>query len=459
MKDYRDSTEVIILAAGMGTRMKSDTPKVLHPLLGKPMLAYILDAVAGLSDKPPIVVVGSGADLVKETIGDRARYVLQEPQLGTAHAVQCAKALVDKSTRSILVANSDFPLIRPETYQALADRHHAQASKLTITTVVADAPREFGRILRDEQGRVVRIVENKDATPEIKQIKELNSNPYMFDAEWLWESIELIEKSPAGEYYLTDLVQIAYQQGFDVAAIQVADIEESIGINNRIHLAEAVRVLQRRTNERWMLEGVTMPDPSQVYIDSQVTIGKDSVLYPGTYLRRNTVIGERCAIGPNVIMEDTTIGNDCKIVLSVLEKAVLEDHVDMGPFGHLRKGAHLAEHVHMGNFGEIKNSYLGPGTKMGHFSYVGDAEIGANVNIGAGTVTCNYDGEGKFKTVIGEGVFIGSDTMLVAPVKIGKGSKTGAGAVVTHDVPDDTIVVGVPARPLDRKNRDKDKKE
>jgi bifunctional UDP-N-acetylglucosamine pyrophosphorylase/glucosamine-1-phosphate N-acetyltransferase len=171
------------------------------------------------------------------------------------------------------------------------------------------------------------------------------------------------------------------------------------------------------------------------------------------------VIGERCAIGPNVIVEDTTIGNDCKIVLSVLEKAVLEDHVDMGPFGHLRKGAHLAEHVHMGNFGEIKNSYLGPGTKMGHFSYVGDAEIGANVNIGAGTVTCNYDGEGKFKTVIGEGVFIGSDTMLVAPVKIGKRSKTGAGAVVTHDVPDDTIVVGVPARPLDRKNRDKDKKE
>ncbi len=302
----------------------------------------------------------------------------------------------------------------------------------------------------------MRIVENKDATPEIKQIKELNSNPYMFDAGWLWESIELIEKSPAGEYYLTDLVQIAYQQGHDAVSIQVADIEESIGINNRIHLAEAIQVLQRRTNGRWMLEGVTMPDPTQVYIDSQVAIGKDSILYPGTYLRGNTTVGERCMIGPNVIMEDTTIGNDCKIVLSVLEKAVLEDHVDMGPFGHLRKGAHLAEHVHMGNFGEIKNSYLGPGTKMGHFSYVGDAEIGANVNIGAGTVTCNYDGEGKFKTVIGEGVFIGSDTMLVAPVKIGKGSKTGAGAVVTHDVPDNTIVVGVPAKPLDRKDKQPD---
>ncbi len=299
--------------------------------------------------------------------------------------------------------------------------------------------------------------DRRDATPEIRQIRELNSNPYMFDAGWLWDSIELIEKSPAGEYYLTDLVQIAYQQGYDAAAIQVEDIEESIGINNRIHLSEAMQVLQRRTNQRWMLEGVTMPDPTQVFIDGGVTIGRDSVLYPGTYLRGTTTIGERCVIGPNAIIEDTTIGSDCRILFSVMEKAVLEDHVDMGPFGHLRKGAHLAAHVHMGNFGEIKNSRLGPGTKMGHFSYIGDAEIGANVNIGAGTVTCNFDGESKFKTVIGEDVFIGSDTMLVAPVTIGKGSKTGAGAVVTHDVPEDTVVVGVPAKPLIRKDKDEDK--
>ena len=443
--------DVLILAAGMGTRMKSATPKVLHELLGKPMAVYILDAVRGLCAEPPVVVVGSGAEQVKAKLGDKARFVLQEPQLGTAHAVGCARGLLEGKSEAVIVANSDFPLITSETYTALLEEHFKNGAKLTVCTVMADDPRGFGRVLRDASGRIMRIVEDKDATPEQKKIRELNSNPYCFDAAWLWASLEKIKKSAAGEFYLTDLIQIAYDEGLSVASIEVKDRDESIGINTRVHLAEAAKALQKRINTRWMLAGVTMIDPGKVYIEDSVAIGRDTVLYPEVYLRGGTAIGEGCEIGPSVLIKDTKIGDRCRVQFAVLESARLENDVDMGPFGHLRRGAHLDEHVHMGNFGEVKNSHLGPGTKMGHFSYLGDAEIGPNVNIGAGTVTCNYDGEGKFKTEIGEGAFIGSDTMLVAPVKIGKGAKTGAGAVVTHDVPDAAVVVGVPAKPLKSK--------
>ena len=445
--------DVLILAAGMGTRMKSAKPKVLHELLGKPMVEYIFSAVKGLCAEPPVVVVGSGAEQVKAKLGDKARYVLQDPQLGTAHAVGCAKSMLKGKSDAVIVANSDFPLITSQTYSALVEEHFRSGAKLTVCTVTADDPRGFGRVLRDDSGRIMRIVEDKDATTEQKTIRELNSNPYCFDADWLWASLDKIKKSAAGEYYLTDLIQIAYDEGLAVASIEVKDRDESIGINTRVHLAEASKALQKRINTRWMLEGVTLIDPEKIYIEDGVTIGRDTVLYPEVYLRGDSAIGEGCEIGPSVVIKNTRIGNRCRILFAMLESARLENDVDMGPFGHLRKGAHLDEHVHMGNFGEIKNSHLGPGTKMGHFSYIGDAQIGPNVNIGAGTVTCNFDGEGKFKTEIGEGAFIGSDTMLVAPIKIGKGAKTGAGAVVTHDVPDATVVVGVPAKPLAHKKK------
>ena len=443
--------DVLILAAGMGTRMKSSKPKVLHELLGKPMVEYILDAVKDLCSETPVVVVGSGAEEVKTKLGDKARYVLQDLQLGTAHAVSCAKEMLKGKSDAVIVANSDFPLITTETYTALLEEHFRTGSKLTVSTVIADNPRGFGRVLRDNTGRIMRIVEDKEANTEQKLIRELNSNPYCFDTEWLWNSLDKVEKSAVGEYYLTDLIKIAYDEGLSVGSIEVEDRDESIGINTRVHLAEASGALQKRINTKWMLAGVTMIDPEKVYIEDSVTIGRDTVLYPEVYLRSGTTIGEGCEIGPSVLIKNTQIGNRCRILFAMLESARLENDVDMGPFGHLRKGAHLDEHVHMGNFGEVKNSHLGPGTKMGHFSYLGDAEIGPNVNIGAGTVTCNFDGENKFKTEIGEGAFIGSDTMLVAPVKIGKGAKTGAGAVVTHDVPDETIVVGVPAKPIKKK--------
>lgn len=444
--------DVIILAAGMGTRMKSQTPKVLHELLGKPMIAYILDALEGICQQPPVVIVGSSAQQVMDALGERARFIIQDPQLGTAHAVMCARELLQGKSDAVVVANSDFPLITAQTYRQLVDTHLARRTCLTVSTVVADDPREFGRILRDENGRIMGIVEDKDASPQQKTIRELNSNPYCFDAAWLWESLDKIQKSPVGEYYLTDLVGIAYQEGADIASIEIADVDESIGINNRVHLAEAVKALQRRINRQWMLAGVTMLDPDRVYIEDSVQIGRDTVLFPEVYLRSGSQIGEGCQIGPSVLMDNTTVGDGCRILYAMLEGAQLGNQVDMGPFGHLRRGAHLDDHVHMGNFGEIKNSHLGVGTKMGHFSYIGDAEIGPNVNIGAGTITCNYDGEGKFKTEIGEGVFLGSDTMLVAPVRIGKGAKTGAGAVVTHDVAPGELVVGVPAKPLQKKD-------
>ncbi|MBM3138345.1 MAG: bifunctional UDP-N-acetylglucosamine diphosphorylase/glucosamine-1-phosphate N-acetyltransferase GlmU, partial [Chloroflexi bacterium] len=306
-------------------------------------------------------------------------------------------------------------------------------------------------IVRDTSGRISSIVEDKAATEDQKKIRELNSNPYCFDAEWLWQTLDKIQPSAVGEYYLTDLVKIAYEEGHSIGAYEIQDRDESIGINNRVHLAEATKALQKRINTRWMQEGVSFIDPEKTYIEPTVKIGRDTILYPEVYLQGNTVIGEGCELGPSVIIHDTSLGDRCRVVYAVLESAKLENDVDMGPFGHLRRGAHLDNHVHMGNFGEIKNSHLGPGTKMGHFSYIGDAEIGENVNIGAGTVTCNFDGKGKYKTEIGDNAFIGSDTMLVAPVKIGKGAKTGAGAVVKDDVPDDTVVVGVPAKPMKKK--------
>ena len=445
--------DVVILAAGMGTRMKSVLPKVLHPLLGKPMIEYIFDAVRDICASPPLVVVGNKADLVKETLGSKVRYVLQEPQLGTAHAVMQAREMLREKSDIVLVANSDFPLITAQTYQQLVKTHQQEHNLVTISTVVAEDSRGFGRIVRDAHGVIQGIVEEKAATPEQLKIKELNSNPYCFDAEWLWEALDRVQKSAVGEYYLTDLIEIAAEEGQQVGAIEIRDHQESIGINNRVHLAEATGVIQQRINRKWMLEGVTMINPDMVYIDDTVEIGRDTVLYPDVYLRGNTVVGEGCRLGPSVILEDTSIGNGCELVYAMLESAKLENYVDMGPFGHLRRGAHLDDHVHMGNFGEIKNSYLAPGVKMGHFSYIGDAHIGKNANIGAGTITCNFDGEGKFKTEIGEDAFIGSDTMLVAPVKIGKNAKTGAGAVVTRDVPDGTVVVGVPAKEIDRNEK------
>ena len=438
----------VILAAGKGTRMKSRLPKVLHPILGKPMILYAVDTARQISPDPPVVVVGHGADQVRATVGERAQFVYQEKQLGTAHAVLQARSLLECRADVVLVTYGDMPLLRVETLQRLLQEHARTQATITMLTAVLDDPHGYGRVLRDAAGNVIGIVEEADATPEQRAIRELNVGIYAFDAAWLWDNLPRISPSPVkGEYYLTDAVALAVQQGRRVTALTVEDTDEILGVNTRVHLAEVTRVLQRRINEHWMLEGVTMVDPDTAYIGPDVSLEPDVVLHPQVTLLGQTHVGEGTEIGPGTYILSSQIGRYCRIFYSVLEHAVVEDEVDIGPFGHLRKGAHLARGVHMGNFGEVKNSYLGPGTKMGHFSYIGDAQVGANVNIGAGTITCNYDGERKHRTIIEDDVFIGSDTMLVAPVRIGRGAKTGAGSVVTRDIPPYTLAYGVPARP------------
>jgi bifunctional UDP-N-acetylglucosamine pyrophosphorylase/glucosamine-1-phosphate N-acetyltransferase len=438
----------IIMAAGQGTRMLSDLPKVLHLVNKKPLILYSIQTARALGSEKPVVVIGKGAEEVKQVIGDSARFVLQHERLGTAHAVMMAETELAAETGLVLVIAGDMPLLTQKTLNQLIERQKNNPGPFTMLTVHSHNPRGFGRILRGMNGDIRAIVEEAQATDDELKIDELNVGAYCFNSEWLWKALKKIQLSPKGEYYLTDLVAVAVGEGKKVESIQLEDEEEALGVNNRVHLSEAERIIRRRTNEMHMLVGVTMIDPNLVYIEEGVKIGKDTILYPNTRLSGATTIGESCEIGPNTLIDQSTIGNHCHLLASVIEGAIVQDNVGMGPFCHLRKGAHLGKGVHMGNFGEVKDSSLAAGVKMGHFSYIGNATIGENVNIGAGTITCNFDGEHKHPTEIGEGAFIGSDTMLVAPLKIGKGAKTGAGSVVTHDVADGEVVVGVPARKL-----------
>jgi bifunctional UDP-N-acetylglucosamine pyrophosphorylase/glucosamine-1-phosphate N-acetyltransferase len=447
-------TIAIILAAGQGTRMKSHTPKVLHPLLGKPLVHYSVDTAKAVTNQKPIVVIGHGSDEVKEALGNSAQFVTQEEQLGTGHAVRQAESILTGFNGLILVVSGDMPLLRKETLASLIQTQAANSGPMTLLTVKGEDSRGFGRIIRSVDNSVSAIVEEAQATLEELSIKEYNVGAYCFRSDWLWQSLKDIQVSPKGEYYLTDIVEIARNQRKMVKALSVSEPAEAMGINTRLHLAEATAMLRKRINERWMNDGVTIVDPASTYIEPDVLIGKDTTIWPNTYLKGRAWVGENCQIGPNSIIQDSVIGHRSTILASVMEYAIVENDVEMGPFCHLRKGAHLASQVHMGNFGEVKDSYLGQGTKMGHFSYIGNAKIGQNVNIGAGTITCNYDGTNKNTTEIGADVFIGSDTMLVAPVKLGIGARTGAGSVVTHDVPPSQTVVGVPARPLKKKGNE-----
>jgi bifunctional UDP-N-acetylglucosamine pyrophosphorylase/glucosamine-1-phosphate N-acetyltransferase len=444
----------ILLAAGQGTRMKSASPKVMHSIAGKPMIWYALEAIKHSTTEKPVVVVGHGAEDVIKFLGDSAETVLQEPQLGTGHAVMQAEFLLKGKTDLVVVCYADMPLLRGETLQELVETQIKNPGPMSMLTVIADDPRGFGRIVRKADGTVEAIVEEYVATLEQKRIKELNVGGYCFKAEWLWDALHRVPKNPVkGEYYLTDTVELAVKDNLPVQATVLQDAHETIGINTRVHLSEVEAAMRARINQEHMLNGVTMVDPSSTYIDADVKIGMDTTIMPNSYIHGKTSIGEGNVIGPNAIIRDSKIGNRCKVLASVMDGAVLDDDVDIGPFARLRKGAHLMDHVHMGNFGEVKDSTLHPGVKMGHFSYIGNAQVGSNTNIGAGAITCNFDGEKKYPTEIGEDVFIGSDSMLVAPLKIGAGARTGAGAVVTKDVQEDTLVVGMPARAIKKVER------
>jgi len=447
------ATDVIILAAGKGTRMRSTLPKPLQPIMGKPIIHYALESAAPLVKDQPVIVLGHGAEQIRQTLGDAPCYVEQIDLLGTGHAVRQAESLLRGKSDLVLVTYVDMPLVRIQTLQQLIDTQKMHSGPMTILTVHEETPRGFGRVIRNSEEQIQAVVEEADATPEQLEITELNAGMYCFKSEWLWENLKNLDLSPKGEYYLTDLVSLATQQGLSVDAVLAEDKEELIGINTRVHLAEAGKILRKRINTELMLSGVSLVDPDSVYIESDVKIGQDTLIMPNTYLQGKTSIGNNCIIGPDTRIFSSQIGDFCEIEFSVIEQSKIENEVDIGPFSHLRKGTHIGSRVHIGNFGEIKDSYLGDGTKVGHFSYLGNAQIGRDVNIGAGTITCNYDGEKKHQTIIKDGVFVGSDSMLVAPLELGENSSTGAGSVVTKDVPPDTVVVGIPARSIARKKK------
>ena len=444
---------IIVLAAGQGTRMKSDLPKVMHPLAGRPMVQYVVDVSRALEPAQLVVVVGYGAEQVRRAVGESAAYAYQEERLGTGDAVWQARQEAAGRAGTVLVLYGDTPLIHPETLREMVAQHEAKDAAVTLLTFRPENPTGYGRIVREAMGgmagRVVAVVEDRDATPEQRAIGEVNSGILCFRDDWLWPNLAQLAGAatlPGSEVYLTDLVAMARHQGEGVTGVPVADPLEVIGLDNRLKLSQAEAELRRRINERWMLAGVTLVDPTATYIDAAVDIGEDTIIWPNTFIQGQTRIGRGCSLGPGALIRDCIIGSGCRVELSVLESAIMDEGSEIGPFGHLRRGAHLGPGVHMGNFGEVKNSTLGAGAKMGHFSYLGDATVGAGANIGAGTITCNYDGERKHPTTIGQGAFIGSDTMLGAPVTVGDGARTGAGAVVTHDVPAGSLVYGVPAR-------------
>ncbi len=436
---------VIILAAGQGKRMRSSLPKVLHPLAGRPMVRHVVDAALEAGFPRCFVVVASGGEGVRAALGERVAYVEQPEALGTGDAVALARDLLG-DPEQVLVLNGDVPLITAETLARLARSHKEQAADMTFLTArVADGG-EYGRVERDAQGRVLAVVEAPERVEAAEGPAEINAGQYCFRGAWLWPRLAGLPRSAGGEYYLTSLVSIAVQEGAAVQAEVAADPNEVRGINDREQLADVEALLRRRVNRRHMAAGVTLIDPATAYIDAGVTIGQDTVIEPNSHLRGETSIGQDCRIGPNATLRDAVVGDRCRIEASTVEQATLEDDVHVGPYSRLRPGTHLGAGVEMGNFAEVKNARLGRGVKMHHFSYIGDAEVGDETNVGAGTITCNYDGLVKHRTVIGKRVFIGSDTMLVAPVTLGDGARTGAGSVVTKDVPPGALAVGAPAR-------------
>ncbi len=431
------SRVALVLAAGEGTRMKSETPKVLHRVCGRPMLSWVLDALEGLEAPGGfdriLVVTGKGAAEVEREVAGRAACVVQEERKGTGHAVMAAAPHIDAD--ELLVMTADTPLITSATLGALVEKHHEGAAVTMLTAEVED-PTGYGRILRGPGGKIEGIVEEGEAGPEEKRIREINTSTYVFSWPALRQVLPAIGTANAkGEYYLTDAVALLARAGEGINACVAGDAHEVMGVNSREHLAEAEALMRGRINRGWMAAGVTMEDPSTTYVGGGVAIGRDTVLRPLVFLEGETQIGEGCVIGPNARIVDSRLGAGVTVEQATLRECELEDGVNVGPYASLRPGSVLRAGSKAGTFVEIKNTVVGKGSKVPHLSYMGDAELGEDVNVGAGSITCNYDGVSKHRTVIEDGAFIGSDTMFIAPVRIGKGAVTGAGSTISGDVP------------------------
>ena len=424
--------------------MKSGLPKPLHRVCGKEMIALVAEAARAAGLDRLVLVVSPGANPLRDVLGNGVTYVEQAEPLGTGHALLQARDSLD-GVDELTVMTADSPLIRPESLELVATEHRDSDASLTLLTAMMDDPGDLGRIVRNGQG-VRAVVEHGEADAKTLAIREVNSGTYRMRASWLWPALESIASSEDGEVLLTDLVASAVESKAGVASVVASEASEVMGVNNRVQLAEAEAVMRQRLRERWMLRGVAMPHPETVYIDVEVEIGEDTVIMPNTHVTGRSRIGRRCRIGPNSVVADSTIGDDCEVQSSMVTGAELEDDVEVGPFSNLRPGTRVEANARVGTSVEVKGSRIGKGARIHHFSYIGDADVGAGVNVGAGTVTCNFDGAEKHMTRIGDGAFIGSGTMLVAPVDVGASARTGAGAVVTRDVPEGTLVLGVPAR-------------
>jgi bifunctional UDP-N-acetylglucosamine pyrophosphorylase/glucosamine-1-phosphate N-acetyltransferase len=467
--EIQQSLNVLILAAGLGTRMKSNVAKVLHQVGGKPLIAHVCKTAALLDPRKIYVVVGHQAEDVKKAViaeigSQTVEFVIQNEQLGTGHAVNCARRFLENTDSTLLVLSGDVPLIRPETLAALVrqhETHRGRGAACTLLTVKLDDPTGYGRIVRTDLG-FERIVEQKDASEAERKIKEINAGIYCFNAKLLFAALNKVRNdNKQNEYYLTDAPRILLEAGEAVSIYLHNDNREISGINNREELADIEKILRRRVNSRLMRDyGVTMIDPKHTYISEDAQIGRDTVIYPNVFIEGKTKIGDGCEIRSGTRIYNSVIGRGVTIWdNSLIADSIIRDNAAIGPFAHLRNGATIESNAKIGNFVEVKKSFVGKNTKASHLAYLGDAEIGENTNIGAGTITCNFDGKNKHRTKIGSNVKIGSDTMLVAPVEVGDNAVTGAGSVVTKDVPPNKLVVGLPARVIKSVDENSDSKK
>jgi len=432
----------IILAAGKGTRMKSSHPKVLHQVCGKAMVRHVLDAAEAAGSKRNIIVVGFGADEVRAELGNAAEVVVQAEQLGTGHAVLQAEPLLRDARGTVMVLCGDTPLLTGALVKRLYEEHEKAGAKATVLTAVMPDATGYGRVIRTAAGDVEKIVEHKDATEEERAVQEVNSGIYCFEKEALFSALKNVGCDNAqGEYYLPDVLSILRERGEKIWAVAADDYEETLGVNSRLHLAQAEKILRRRKNIELMKSGVTLMDPDSTFVDSNVIVGRDTVIYPFTWLEGKTVVGEGCTLGPSSRFTDAKIGNSVTAHFVYAHECEIESGATMGPYVHIRPDSHISNNVKIGNFVEVKNSKIGAGSKLPHLQYIGDCDMGAGVNMGCGTITVNYDGKQKFRTKIGDNAFVGCNSNLVAPVAVGDGAYVAAGSTITKDVPPEELAV------------------